>query len=119
LIDEIKPDYATCTVVFPYPGSKLYQIAKEKGYVSDSADWTRIHYVNSPTLPTKNLTRDDLRKEYRLFLKKIAPLWIKRQFNFLDFLCNGISQLKYVFFCNCNYLFSNFFYFIRLKFFNK
>lgn len=62
-------DDAMVSIACPFPGTELYRIAKERGFIT-SEDWSR--YVTSPTyspnyrpvMRTENLTEDEILKSF-------------------------------------------------------
>src|SRR5262249_6540321 len=41
-LDELKPDFASCSISTPYPGSQLYPIAEKNNWIMDKArDWEK------------------------------------------------------------------------------
>lgn len=66
---EIKPDYVNFHIATPFPGTELYDIAKEKGWlVSD--DWSEYEEEGSAVLRTKDLTADELMEAQRRAMRK-------------------------------------------------
>lgn len=43
---ELDPDWANMSIFTPYPGTKLFDLAKEKGMVSDPPDYTLYSHQN-------------------------------------------------------------------------
>lgn len=91
LISEIKPDYTGFTILIPFPGSELYQVAKEADCLD--FDWARVDY-DKATIPTKSLSLEDLNKEYRRLTKKTAYLWKNRRLSIWYIIIKGITELK-------------------------
>lgn len=46
LLREIKPDHANINVATPYPGTRLYEISKEQGWIS-TFDWSKYTSYNA------------------------------------------------------------------------
>lgn len=62
-------DNATFFIVCPYPGTVIYKIAKEKGYVSEENKWEEF----APLTKTKPiLIQDNLSAEELIYLQKLA-----------------------------------------------
>lgn len=85
LICDLKPESIGVCIVTPYPGTQLYQEAKEKGWI-ETEDWTRFggHF---PVMHTDNLSSADLLKAREMLnrgfcLSNRSSLinWIKLKF---------------------------------------
>lgn len=64
---EIKADISLSPIYYPYPDTKLYEIARDQGFVPENYDYREDRYVDQPTLP-----RDELyfvRHYFKLFVK--------------------------------------------------
>jgi len=46
LLKELKPDWANMSIFTPYPGTMLYELAKEKGMVCEPVDYTLYSHQN-------------------------------------------------------------------------
>lgn len=44
---ELRPDWANISIFTPYPGTPLYELAREKGMVSAAPDYTRYSHQNT------------------------------------------------------------------------
>ncbi len=67
LIKEIDPDYAAVTIFTPYPGCEAYDYAKAHDFVKDDIDWSVVDLHFSVTMPTKNLSQNELADEHSIF----------------------------------------------------
>lgn len=92
LIRNIKPDFATCSILVPFPGSRYYQLAKEKGYIRSNFDLSRLYYTRV-YMPTDNLTRKELEKEYKELLGSFSCFWRRRKFGFWPIYYNLKKEL--------------------------
>ena len=45
-LEELKPDWANISIFTPYPGTKLYDLAKENGMISEPVDYTLYSHQN-------------------------------------------------------------------------
>ncbi|MCX5720876.1 MAG: cobalamin-dependent protein [Nitrospirae bacterium] len=103
-LDELKPDFASCSISTPYPGSQLYPIAEKNGWICDSyRDWEKWvptpHSVPNykPVCTNGILSQDELLKAYYYVNRHIAfsrlrarygkcyyfnPLFVKREIIF-------------------------------------
>jgi len=71
-IDEIKPNYVNFHIVIPYPGTEIYEIYNEKGYII-SKNFSELE-SNTATISLPELSNKDLEKWrdyafYRFYLK--------------------------------------------------
>ena len=41
---RIKPDFAWCSLLNPYPGTAIHQICKDMGYLEQHPDFADVHY---------------------------------------------------------------------------
>lgn len=84
---ELELDYATFFITTPYPGTDLYNIAREKGYIAEATKWEDFAPLTKtcPPLVQNNLTKEELLKlqkkcflEYYLrpkfILKKLSQI---------------------------------------------
>lgn len=56
---ELEPDYVNFHVATPFPGTELFEIAREHGWL-ETTDWTRFEEEGSAVLHTDSLTAEDL-----------------------------------------------------------
>lgn len=58
---DIEPDLSIFTVLTPFPGTELYDIAKKNGWIEDTnwADYDMIHAI----MPTEHLSRKEVQEE--------------------------------------------------------
>jgi len=78
---ELKPDYMQCTILTPFPATKLYDQAMKNGFIK--SDVWREYAKNpsedfQPPIWEENFTREELQKKLRLFYKKfyLTPRFI-------------------------------------------
>jgi len=89
-------DNATFFLTTPFPGTELYEIARQLGNITDDTAWERFAPLTnaSPILVQSNLTKDQLiywqKKAFRQFY--LNPGYIIRKMKML-FSVNGISTL--------------------------
>lgn len=81
LLQNMQPEYATCSLLVPFPGTRFYHFAKEKGYVKDDFDWSDLYYTRV-YLPTNSLSKNELYKEYMKLLKSLTCFWRRRKIKF-------------------------------------
>ena len=74
---ELDPDIAVFNITTPYPGTKMFEWAKENGYLR-TLDWSQYDLANSvmelPTVSTEELNRL-YRVAYREFYFRPRYLW--------------------------------------------
>lgn len=79
-IDFVKdtlPNGAQFNVVVPYPGTKLFDFAIEKNWISNDIDWTRL-YQHISTMQTDDLSTLELEKARKMAYKSLYfnPKWV-------------------------------------------
>jgi radical SAM superfamily enzyme YgiQ (UPF0313 family) len=52
---EIKADHSLSPIYYPYPDTKLFEVAVEEGFVPSGYDYREDRYVDQPTLPREQL----------------------------------------------------------------
>ena len=55
----LDPSWVFFSTLIPLPGSELYDIAREKGYL-ETTDWDQFNYHNFPIIHTGNFTAGEL-----------------------------------------------------------
>lgn len=110
LYDEIEPDNCGLSIVIPFPGSEFYNIAKEKGYLDEEIDWSKARY-DKALVPTKNLSRDEINREYRRLYKKMYTLklgsinfWHLFRKGMIEFIRTPVSEYGFLLFKIGRYL---------------
>jgi radical SAM superfamily enzyme YgiQ (UPF0313 family) len=97
---ELDPDFIEIFYIYPFPGTELYQTAIEEGLLKDGEIPTAAY--DSPAMPTKYLSMEELSLWRRKFLRKfyLRPgyiLKILKQVKSLGMLWNyiryGFAQL--------------------------
>jgi len=66
LIDAIDPDVLTVDIVTPYPGTALYEMAEDEGWLI-TKDWARYTSID-PVMSFKNFRAEDMRNARRYLL---------------------------------------------------
>jgi anaerobic magnesium-protoporphyrin IX monomethyl ester cyclase len=59
--DRIDPDLATFMTLTPFPGTEVYELAKQNGWIKDN-DWAHYDMIHA-IMPTEFLTREEVQKE--------------------------------------------------------
>jgi len=62
---EINPSYASFIIVLPFPGNRIYEIYKQKGYIK-AKSWSEYSWHSSPVFETDQLKRENMEKMRRL-----------------------------------------------------
>jgi radical SAM superfamily enzyme YgiQ (UPF0313 family) len=52
---EAKADHSLCPVYYPFPGTGLFEVAKENGFVPATFDYRENRFLVQPTLPPSKL----------------------------------------------------------------
>ena len=61
IIREIKPDFLLVNVMVPFPGTELYDIMTERGYIKGTEDWNKFDCLHGrPAWHTDMFTGDQL-----------------------------------------------------------
>ena len=103
---ELKPDYMQCTILTPFPATKLYSQAITSGLLK--TDVWREYALNpkkdfQPPVWEENFTREELQENLRLFYKKFyltprfilgAVLEIRNLAQLTRYFKAGLSLLK-------------------------
>jgi radical SAM superfamily enzyme YgiQ (UPF0313 family) len=78
-VNALKPDHAIFALATPYPGTKFYNEAMEKGWIADS-DYSN-YTLFKPLIETSNITKDDLKAflKYAYIKFHINPTWLPRR----------------------------------------
>lgn len=76
-------DYATSFITTPYPGTDLYKIALENGYITEHTKWEDFAPLtkNIPPLVQNNLTKEELLKWQRRAFREfyLRPMFILKK----------------------------------------
>jgi radical SAM superfamily enzyme YgiQ (UPF0313 family) len=78
-VNALKPDHAIFALATPYPGTKFYGEAVEKGWIVDN-DFSN-YTLFKPLIETSNITKDDLKAflKYAYIKFHINPTWLPRR----------------------------------------
>lgn len=66
LAKDIRPDYCDISYLTPFPGTKLYDLARARGWLLDSYDPSRIR-VDECTMNATRMSTEELRKSFQKF----------------------------------------------------
>jgi radical SAM superfamily enzyme YgiQ (UPF0313 family) len=67
LIRKLKPKSFYCTVITPYPGTELFDLAHSREWI-ESYDWSQ-YYGMTPIMHTDNLSVDELKFAHKLIMR--------------------------------------------------
>ncbi len=68
LVRRADPDYLQVSFLTPYPGTPLWDIAHEKGWVTTDK-WSEYSFLNSVILRHGSLTKEELERQYLRFVR--------------------------------------------------
>jgi len=101
---KIDPDFVQFSITTPYPGTELYSLAVEEGYVPEK--WEEYTYANlksagNPGFGTKTLSREELaewnKKAYMSFYLRWSYVWKRlRKMTSIGDLKTNVSGLRMV-----------------------
>lgn len=84
-IKELDADYASCSILTPFPGTDIYRIAKERGWLRET-DWDK--YISTPHMirdfrpvsVTETMGQDELRDAYFSVVRSFARTKMQRSY---------------------------------------
>lgn len=81
-MEQLDVDYPTFSLTTPYPGTELFQMAKQKGFIRHE-NWeeyttTRRDVQNLPVMRTETLNYEDVQALYKYALKGLAKVRFKK-----------------------------------------
>jgi anaerobic magnesium-protoporphyrin IX monomethyl ester cyclase len=74
--NEIDPDFAIFATLTPFPGTELYDQAKQQGWIEDE-NWTHYDMIHA-IMPTQTLSRDALQNELYKCYQSFYGSWTRR-----------------------------------------
>lgn len=93
LICELNPDNLNVNVATPFPGTELYKVAEEKGWIK-SKNWKKYTHFDA-VMKVEHLSVDELNKQREKFLKKFKIFKIIHDSKYRnDWLKRKISSLS-------------------------
>jgi anaerobic magnesium-protoporphyrin IX monomethyl ester cyclase len=75
-IQDVSPDIAIFMVLTPFPGTELYHLAEERGWIEDK-NWANYDMVHA-IMPTEHLTRDQVQRELYECYRSYYGSWRRR-----------------------------------------
>jgi anaerobic magnesium-protoporphyrin IX monomethyl ester cyclase len=75
-VNELDPDFAIFSVLTPFPGTKIYEEAKQNGWIEDFnlANYDMIHAI----MPTETLSRMEVQEELYMCYRSFYGSWKRR-----------------------------------------
>lgn len=74
--EEVNPDLAIFMLLTPFPGTEIYELARENGWIEDH-NWTNYDMIHS-TMPTENLSRAELDEQLYRCYRGFYGSWSRR-----------------------------------------
>jgi anaerobic magnesium-protoporphyrin IX monomethyl ester cyclase len=74
--NELDPDFALFSVLTPFPGTRVYEEAKAKGWIEDF-NWSHYDMVHA-TMPTETLSVKQLQEELYECYRSFYGSWRRR-----------------------------------------
>jgi anaerobic magnesium-protoporphyrin IX monomethyl ester cyclase len=75
-IQDVSPDIAIFMVLTPFPGTELYKLATEKGWI-EATNWANYDMVHA-IMPTEHLTRAEVQHELYQCYRSYYGSWGRR-----------------------------------------
>ncbi len=81
------------SVFTPYPGTELYQVTKEMGFLSETTDWEKYSHQSAENNFNKNVTHE----EYRAILEEAVRIADRKNMSFKDLFKKAYRKKQYFF----------------------
>ncbi len=83
-VGRVLPTSAQFNITVPYPGTELYEMAVERGYIPEELDWRSL-FQHSSILRTEHMSPEELESARRLAYRSLYfnPRWILSNVRFL------------------------------------
>jgi anaerobic magnesium-protoporphyrin IX monomethyl ester cyclase len=75
-VNEIDPDFTIFTVLTPFPGTEIYEVARANGWIEDT-NWAHYDMAHA-TMPTETLTRLEVQEELWECYRSFYGSWGRR-----------------------------------------
>ena len=75
-LDELDPDFVIYSILTPFPGTQLYDLAKQRGWIEDT-NWAHYDMVHA-IMPTATLSRKDVQEELYKCYRNFYGSWRRR-----------------------------------------
>jgi radical SAM superfamily enzyme YgiQ (UPF0313 family) len=83
LMRELDLDFVFYGIIVPFPGTEIFQIMKDRGYIIDDMDWSKFIFLGDEPPPwrTDNFTSRDLLRLQKKVLRKfyLRPKYLIRR----------------------------------------
>ncbi|MGB9960079.1 MAG: B12-binding domain-containing radical SAM protein [Candidatus Bathyarchaeales archaeon] len=75
-VNELDPDFAIFSILTPFPGTQIYEEARQKGWIEDFnwANYDMIHAI----MPTETLSRREVQEELYTCYRSFYGSWKRR-----------------------------------------
>lgn len=87
LLEEIKPNYVSCSVLVPFPGTYFYKWAENRNYVSSHFNWSKVSYSRA-YFPTDYMSKKEINKKYKYILLRISQTIGNKKLKFCELFYN-------------------------------
>ena len=74
--NELDPDFALFAVLTPFPGTEVYQEAKENGWIEDF-NWSHYDMIHA-IMPTETLSKTEIQEELYECYRSFYGSWSRR-----------------------------------------
>lgn len=84
-IKELEADFVSCSILIPYPGTEIYEIAKARGWIRES-DWDKYvptpHAIRDfrPVAVTENMGEEELLDAYYSVVRSFSRMKLRRSY---------------------------------------
>ena len=75
-MEILDPDFVIYAILTPFPGTQLYEEAKNKGWIQDS-NWSNYDMVHA-VMPTETLSRKEVQEELYVCYRRFYGSWKRR-----------------------------------------
>ncbi len=75
-VNEIDPDFTIFTVLTPFPGTEIYEVARDNGWIEDT-NWAHYDMAHA-TMPTETLSRLEVQEELWECYRSFYGSWGRR-----------------------------------------
>ncbi|MBS7616368.1 cobalamin-dependent protein [Candidatus Bathyarchaeota archaeon] len=77
-VSELDPDFAIFAILTPFPGTQIYEEAKQNGWIEDF-NWANYDMVHA-IMPTETLSRNEVQEELYACYRSFYGSWKRRIF---------------------------------------
>jgi radical SAM superfamily enzyme YgiQ (UPF0313 family) len=87
-------DTSNVFILAPFPGTEIWEIAKERGIVSEDMDWGKINMGSIHNSLSDNVSREELEKIYKEAQKAVKTTSFSKYDIDLEFIKAGLPQIR-------------------------